>query len=139
MRKLTATLGLVVAAGSASACTGQAGADSGLEASIDSTGGTLRLTYPGEGGILLPWSADTTLRIGDVLGANDAYQFDRVPRTGVAGDSRGNVHVLDVASSRILSYDAGGKHLGTVGRAGEGPGELAFPFGLTMGVGDTVW
>ena len=60
-------IAVCLAAAVATACTGQAGADSGLEASIDSAGGVPRLSYPGEGGILLPWSADTAIKIGDVL------------------------------------------------------------------------
>jgi hypothetical protein len=138
-RAVMLAAGGLIAGLMAPACTSRAGADSGLEARIDSVNGLPRLVYPGEGGILLPWRADTTARIGDVLGDDDAYQFDRVQRTGLAGDSRGNIYVLDGAGSRILSYDAGGNHRATVGRAGEGPGELASPFALATGAGDTIW
>jgi hypothetical protein len=117
----------------------EAGGSAGLEAAVDTVDGVPRYTYPAEGGAMLPWSRDTMALIGEAFSDEDVYQFDRVPNGGVAGDSDGNLYILDVAGSRVLSFDTEGRHRATYGRQGEGPGELAQPFGLGIGVGDTVW
>jgi hypothetical protein len=130
------TLGFVILV--AASCN-EAGGSAGLAAVVDSVDGMTRYTYPAEGGAVLPWRRDTTALIGEAFSDNDAYQFDRVPGSGLAGDALGNTYVLDVAGSRILSFDAEGRHRGTFGRKGEGPGELAQPFGIGLGAADTVW
>jgi hypothetical protein len=84
-------------------------------------------------------AVDTLARIGEVMGDDDAYQFDRVTATGLAGDANGNIYVLDPSGKRVLSYDAAGRHRATWGRPGSGPGELSFPVGLALGDADTVW
>lgn len=123
----------------AASCGGDARGAGGLAAVTDTVDGKPRLMYPGEGGLPLSWSADTVMRIGEVMGDDDAYQFDRVSPAGIAGDAAGNVYVLDGAGKRVLSYDVNGRHRATFGRAGSGPGELTQPFGLTLGDADTVW
>ncbi len=128
--------GVLIAA--LSGCGGGARAAS-LSAEIDSTNGVRHLKYPGDGGASLAVRSDTVLRIGDVMGGDDAYQFDRVPPTGLAGDASGNIFVLDIAGVRVLEFDAQGKHKATFGRKGEGPGELAQPFSMALGAADTVW
>jgi hypothetical protein len=130
-------LGIAVLAWVGTGC-GEAGASAGLRAVVDTADGVPRFTYPAEGGLMLAWRADTLHRIGDVMG-EDAYQFDRVPPSGLAGDSQGNIYVLDNSGTRILSYDTEGRHRSTFGRAGEGPGELGNPIGLRVGPGDTTW
>jgi hypothetical protein len=52
-------LGLVVAG-----CGRDASGAGGLAAVADTVDGKPRLTYPGEGGLPLPWTADTDMRIG---------------------------------------------------------------------------
>jgi hypothetical protein len=131
---LTLSLGLFAGA----ACN-EAGGSAGLAASVDSIDGVPRYTYPAEGGATLPWGRDTTALVGEAFSDEDVYQFDRVPNGGIAGDADGNLFVLDVAGGRVLSFDTEGQHRATYGRKGEGPGELAQPFGIGLGVGDTVW
>ena len=132
-----ASIGLIGAAVWTAGC-GEAGASAGLTAMVDTAGGVPRYTYPAEGGLVLGWRADTLHRVGDVMG-EDEYQFDRVPRTGLSGDSEGNLYVLDNSGTRVLSYDMEGRHRSTFGRAGQGPGELGIPIGLRIGPGDTTW
>lgn len=122
----------------AAAC-GEAGGTSGLEATVDTTGGARTFVYPGEGGAVLPWRTDTVTLIGAVMSDDDAYQFDQVRRNGLAGDGAGGLYLLDGSASRVLYYGLDGRHRGTWGRPGEGPGELGLPVGLTVGPGDTVW
>jgi hypothetical protein len=120
-------------------CVRDASGAGGLGAVADTVDGRPRLTYPDGGGRSLAWAADTLQRIGDVLGDDDAYQFDRASAQGLAGDAAGDVFVLDGAGRRVLSFDAEGRHRATYGRSGEGPGELMQPFALALGAGDTVW
>ena len=46
-----------------------------------------------------------------------------------AVDDAGNTYLLDFSHSTLRVYDPAGKSLGTVGRAGEGPGEFTNPSG----------
>jgi hypothetical protein len=52
--------------------------------------------------------------------------------TDIAFDSQGNIYVLDQGNQRIQKFDAAGKYLATIGRQGEGPGELQFPMSLDI-------
>ena len=42
-------------------------------------------------------------------------------------DNLGNIFVLDTANSRIQKFDRNGKHIQTIGRKGQGPGEFENP------------
>src|SRR5687767_9847702 len=50
----------------------------------------------------------------------------------------GGLVVGDVASSRLLIYDVGGRFLRLHGRRGEGPGEIRRLESITAGAGDTL-
>ncbi|MGH7502652.1 MAG: hypothetical protein ACREL7_12965 [Longimicrobiales bacterium] len=140
MRRTRATFAFVmIGIGPVLAACSGAGGSAGLAAVTDTVEGVPRYTYPAEGGSMLPWRADTTALIGEAFSDEDVYQFDRVPDNGLAGDAQGNVYVLDVAGSRVLSFDREGVHRATFGRKGEGPGELQQPFGIGLGAADTVW
>lgn len=52
--------------------------------------------------------------------------------TGVAAGPRGEVYVADRLGSTVRAFDASGSFLGTVGSAGEGPGEFRWPNDLTF-------
>lgn len=53
--------------------------------------------------------------------------------------SDGRVAVMEMFNEEILLYAADGSFLGTVGRSGEGPGELASPASLIVGPADSLW
>jgi formylglycine-generating enzyme required for sulfatase activity len=61
---------------------------------------------------------------------------------GVAADPvRGLVHVADWTGARVVTYDAAGVYLRTLGRAGSGPGEFRNPVALALEADGTlvVW
>ena len=109
-----------------------------MTAAVDTVGGVERVIYPADPGPALDWPVDTTAVIGDAF-AEDAYQFDQVSAGGLASDRSGNLYLLDRQGNRVLKYGPDGRHLATLGREGEGPGELSQPIALAVGPGDTVW
>ncbi len=68
------------------------------------------------------------LIIGDDEEAPSEYLFyyPAMVRT----DSRGNIYVKDGRSAAVLVFDANGRYVTTVGKRGEGPGELREVFGM---------
>lgn len=66
------------------------------------------------------------VEIGVLEGA-EAYMFGRV--TALAVDDRGRIWAVDRQVPEIRVFDASGEHVMTVGRPGEGPGELSGPDG----------
>ena len=67
------------------------------------------------------------------LGTNDAdpTQAFYQPRD-VDADTDGNIYVLDAGNHCVKVYDAAGRHLRTLGREGQGPGELERPRSITV-------
>lgn len=72
---------------------------------------------------------ETVFRVGSMAGA-DWEAFGEVG--AVAFDARGNLYVFDRQSARVVVTDARGKFVRTVGKRGEGPGELRTPVGFTV-------
>lgn len=66
------------------------------------------------------------------LGGKDEgpESFFRVGRGRVGVDDGGNIHVLDFDAKRIVVFDSTGRHLRTIGRPGQGPGEMQFPLSI---------
>lgn len=50
----------------------------------------------------------------------------------IKADDQGNIYVLDPNACRIQKYDRQGRHLQTIGRQGEGPGEFSRPVTLYL-------
>ena len=50
----------------------------------------------------------------------------------VVADDAGTMYVLDEQASDVKVFDASGKYLRTIGRKGQGPGELEFPMTLSL-------
>jgi len=48
-------------------------------------------------------------------------------------DAEGNIYVLDSGNHRVQVFDRNGKYLRTIGRKGEGPGEIKMAFKMSMG------
>lgn len=59
------------------------------------------------------------------------YSFAKV--SGMAFDRAGRLYVTDFQDTKVIVFDGGGHHLGTVGRHGEGPGEFTAPTGPAVG------
>lgn len=57
---------------------------------------------------------------------------------GVAFDASDNLYVLDRQGAHVLVYDRTGRHVRTIGKQGQGPGELMVPLALAIGGDGTV-
>lgn len=49
--------------------------------------------------------------------------------SGLAWDAAGRLYVADFQDPRVVVFDSTGRHLATIGRKGEGPGEFTAPTG----------
>jgi len=63
-------------------------------------------------------------------GATDGYIFSYLK--DIAVDQDGNIYALDLRESCIKVFDRSAKYLRTIGRRGQGPGELGGPFFMTL-------
>lgn len=70
------------------------------------------------------------LSLGEERGGEE-YMFSRI--SGIAADDDGRIYVLDYAEAHIKIFDREGNHLKTIGNRGQGPGEMASPFSLSLG------
>lgn len=52
--------------------------------------------------------------------------------SNVAFDGRGHLYILDRQTNVVTEVDTQGEFVRTIGRPGEGPGELSSPFGFTL-------
>ena len=68
---------------------------------------------------------------------DEAYMFYRVEGLGV--DSEGSIYVLDAGNHRIQKYDSEGNNLQTIGRKGQGPGELDTPYGMFLSFENIIY
>jgi hypothetical protein len=69
------------------------------------------------------------------LGGSDTRPEEAFYEVGpgtVAVDRSGRIHVLDTQARHVVVFGGDGSHQHTVGRPGDGPGELGFPIGLTV-------
>lgn len=75
------------------------------------------------------------------LGGNDTDEesFYRVSSGTVGSDARGNIYVLDRDSYHVQVFDSAGRHRRTLASEGGGPGELKFPFALSVADDGRVW
>lgn len=86
----------------------------------------------------MAWELNEDLRLGTAdAGGPTEQQFGLV--FAVASDSRGRIYVLDIIAQVVRVFGPDGSFAHEVGRPGEGPGELAQPFDLSIGPGDTLW
>jgi len=53
----------------------------------------------------------------------------------LALDDRGNLFVCDSRANNIKVFDASGKYLRTIGKAGQGPGDFNYPIEIEFGAG----
>ncbi len=113
--------------------------DAGWTGTVRDSAGVV-IVENGESGV---WSGDEAwalreaVRIGTAAG-EAAYQFGAV--VGVDEDGDGNLYVLDQQAQEVRVFDPSGTYLRTLGRPGNGPGELSLGAAAVMvGAGDTVY
>lgn len=118
------------------ACGGDGGG--GWAGSVTDSAGIVVVHNPEEG----VWEGEEApevtrdLLIGAAEGQPE-YQFGRI--VGLDVDEEGSVYVLDQQAREVRVFDSAGAYIRTIGRPGNGPGELSQgTAGLMLGPGDTV-
>lgn len=81
------------------------------------------------------WALREDLRLGSLDDGPASFADIR----GIATNSKGWIFVLDFSTQDIRVFDADGRHLKTVGRAGSGPGEFRNANGLARAPDGTIW
>lgn len=59
--------------------------------------------------------------------------------SGLAFDASGRLYVADFQDPRVVVFDSTGRHLATIGRKGEGPGEFTAPTGPVIGADGALY
>lgn len=78
----------------------------------------------------LPWTLTELALIGGE--EEGPGSFTRATPSNVGVDGLDQIHVLDAEAKQLHRFSATGEPLGSVGRAGGGPGEFGFPAGLAV-------
>lgn len=81
--------------------------------------------------------AEPMLTIGDESGNDENLWFSTIRGLGLLSD--GSVAAIDRSSEEIRVFGPDGRHLVSMGRAGEGPGEFRSAWLLWVLPGDTLW
>ena len=103
---------------------------------IDSAGVEVVTSDPLNSDAVCSLGAEPIFRVGD--NENDeAHWFSYI--RGVGRLSDGSVAVVDRTSAEIRIFDETGRHLRSMGRPGEGPGEFNDAWKLWILPGDTLW
>jgi len=76
-------------------------------------------------------------RIGDDEQAGDEYLLSYIG--GIATGTDHRTYVQLIGEDIIKAYDAEGHYLRTIGRPGQGPGELSFAQGISFGPDGNLW
>jgi hypothetical protein len=78
--------------------------------------------------VRLPWSFHEEFLIPPDLDGD--VRFAQIEPSDLGADREGRVYVLDESGKRVVVFGRAGRMVGTVGRQGTGPGELAEPVAL---------
>jgi hypothetical protein len=95
---------------------------------------TVRLSGPRSGTALA--LSNTIVSIGREDGPEE-LMFGEI--ASAAGNSRGQVIVVDKRTEDVRLFDAQGKFLKRLGRKGQGPGEFRAPHSLLVTANDEIW
>lgn len=79
--------------------------------------------------------AHVDLRFGSLEGEDPNFAFADI--RGIQASSDGDVYVLDFQAAEVRVFDSSGRHLRTIVRRGEGPGEIGEANGIFLS-GDTL-
>lgn len=82
------------------------------------------------------WTLEQDLRLGTV-DEGGPEQFSQV--AWIDEDSEGRIYILDYPAQEIRVFGPQGEYSHTIGRKGEGPGELTSAAGLNWGPDGNIW
>ncbi len=103
---------------------------------IDSAGVRIVASDPANSDARCTLSPEPIFAVGDDE-TDEAQWFSSV--RGVGRLSDGSVAVVDRTSSEVRIFASDGRHLRSMGRHGDGPGEFRSPYVLWVLPGDTLW
>ncbi len=103
---------------------------------LDTTGAVVVTSAPLSSDATCIISEEPTLVVGDNE-HDDNQWFSTIRGAGRLSD--GSIVVADRLAAELRIYDLEGRHLRSMGRSGEGPGEFRNPLGLWVTSGDTLW
>lgn len=103
--------------------------------SVDTIGDTVVVRTNGPGAWGGTRGLVPTLRIGSLDGPASTVFGDV---GSLAADPDGNVYVLDAQAAEIRVFDPAGTHVRTIGRRGNGPGEIGRPTAIAVSRGGRV-
>jgi hypothetical protein len=100
--------------------------------------GTVRVSNPEQGlwAGTSAWRAVEDLRLGAVDGGGaDVFAFP----VALEVDAAGRLYVLDAQAAQVRVFGPDGTHVRSLGRQGQGPGELSQPIGFALAPDGAVW
>jgi hypothetical protein len=110
-------------------CTSCGRQESGWSGTITEEAGIIVLRNPE-----IPLYGQITFELGEDLRLGNEHDenflFHNVRDIGL--DGGGNIYVLDSGNHRVQVFEPDGTFLRTVGKEGQGPGELTDPFGIFL-------
>ena len=114
------------------------GADGAATTTVDTlaTGTIVVRNAPAGAREMAGWRLERVVRIGAADGAGPSV-FGRVSDVAVGPDEL--VYVLDGQAREVRVFDLAGRHVRTIGREGEGPGELRGPYALAHDARGRLW
>lgn len=84
----------------------------------------------------VPWTLERGIALGGAEEGPEA--FFRLTAGILGHDGAGNLYVLDLQGKRVVVFSSDGTFLRSVGREGEGPGEIQMPGSLAVAADGTV-
>ncbi|MGB2906931.1 MAG: 6-bladed beta-propeller [Candidatus Aminicenantaceae bacterium] len=125
MKPLTWGSAILAAAALMCALPGCAPSETGWQGKIESRDGVTVVHNP-----RAPLHPEPVLELEEVLSiqgseTEEEQMFQDIRTLDV--DSEGNIYILDEGAADIKVFNGAGKHVRTIGRQGQGPGEFAFP------------
>ncbi len=106
------------------------------EIAIDSAGVRIVTSDPANSDAVCAISTEPISSIGENERDENEW-FSSIRGAGLLSD--GSIVAVDRTSAEVRIYDEAGKHLRSMGRHGEGPGEFSDPFLLWITAADTLW
>ncbi len=103
----------------------------------DSAGVQIVTTDPLSSGATCRADAEPMVAVGESGGDDDNLWFSTIRGVGLLSD--GSVAVIDRSSEEVRVFGPDGRHLASMGRPGDGPGEFRSAFQLWILPGDTLW